>query len=107
MIRCRATSSRDARQDGARFSGPDVIDDRTALRFEIVDERTAALPIDEGPGARYRGDPLTNRPGGFGWILRAGEDEAQAPLRGRVAVADLDQELGGPLGAERFEVLGR
>ena len=77
-----------------------------SLGLEVLDECASVLPIDEGPGARNRGDPLANGPRGFGWTLRASEGEAQAPLCGRVAVADLDQELGEPLGAERFEVLG-
>jgi hypothetical protein len=83
-----------------------MVDDCPSLCLEVFNERASVLPIDEGPGARNRGDPLADRPSGFGWTLRASEGETQAPLCGRVAVADFDQELGEALGAERFEVLG-
>jgi hypothetical protein len=83
-----------------------MIDDCAPLGFEIFDESPPVLPIDECAGARDRAQSLANFARSLGGALRAGERKPQATFDGCVAVADLDQKFGEPLGAERFEILG-
>ena len=92
-----------------RFPGigvRDMIDDCASLCFEIFHKCAPVLPIDECARTRYCAQSLADFARSLGGALRAGERKPQPTFDGCVAVADLDQKFGEPLGAERFEILG-
>ena len=81
-----------------------LLDDQLALQIEVLHEGSTLLPVDEGPGLPQRGEPLADVGGnGLGTGLGA-ELEPQPALDPGVLRAELEQDLGQPLGTERFEV---
>lgn len=81
-----------------------LLDDQLALQVEVFDERPTLLPVDEGPGLPQRGEPLADV-GGDGLGTGLGPElEPQPALDPGVLGAELEQDLGQPLGAEGFEV---
>nr|WP_312030543.1 hypothetical protein [Methylosinus sp. H3A] len=72
----RSGETREAPHEIERFfriGGFDVIDDCASLRFQVVDERAALLPIDEGAGPGNRSEALANFSCGVGRTASAGE----------------------------------
>ena len=78
---------------------------RTALRFEIIDQASSILPVNEGSGPRDSGQSLTNLLGNLCRTFRAGQLKANASLYAGVAAAHLDQQLGQAFGAQRLKIL--
>ena len=81
-----------------------LLDDQLALQIEILDERSPLWPVDEGPALAQGGEPFAD---GAGNGLRAGlgaELEPQPALDPGVPDAELEQQLGEPARAQRFEV---
>jgi hypothetical protein len=82
-----------------------LLHDQLPLQVEVLHEGAPLLPVDEGPGLPQRGEPLADIGGnGLGPGLGA-ELEPQPALDPGVPGAELEQDLGQPLGAEGFEVV--
>ncbi len=84
----------------------DLIDNRTALRFEIGSEIAHLAPIREGARTGDLGEPLAHLRRHGLWRLMGGELQPQSPLRRRITLGDIHQQLGQALRAKRFEVFG-
>ena len=83
-----------------------AVDDRPAVRVEVLDHGPPTVPVDVAPRPPHLPQPAAHRAGHLARALPCSKLEPQAPLRGRVALAELDHQLGQARSTQGLEVRG-
>ena len=88
-----------------RITFSHCVDDGAALDLQIIDQGSPVLPVDEPAGAGDRRQPFADFSRNRGGALLAGQFQPETVFGRDIAGADLDQQFGKPLSAQRRKVL--